>query len=242
MAGGSGARLLRSRNGYTAVLSCRACRGGERERRQGGGGGGATAAVGAGVSGAVGAGDGGANDDAQMAAIAAVGALPTCRQSAPARYEFRGGIEAYCSAAARALRRPATDAAASGGEASSGGRFVCCEGGLALNAARVHSAAQAAGLRVLEQLDVVGREGKRPLFGVYVMCHADDRSDLRGATSAGAAAAAAATATTAVPASGGAAPPVPLTVKQLVVRTLAGPRTAEYCALMRDMGMPHGEK
>ena len=32
------------------------------------------------------------------AALPAVGSLPACRQSAPARFEFRGGIEAYCEA------------------------------------------------------------------------------------------------------------------------------------------------
>jgi len=210
-------------------------------KSQSSGGGGAAAAAAApdapsaAAPAAAGGGDattGGGGSNASMVAIAAMGALPTCRQSAPARYEFRGGIEAYCAAASRALRRPTAPAGVGDGCARSGGRFVVCEGYLAGNAARVADAAQTSGLRVLEQLSVMGREGKRPLFAVYTMCHADDPSDLRGWPSpaadpagSGGGASAAARATT---------------IKSIVVRTHDGPRTPEYCALMQDMGMPHG--
>jgi tRNA1Val (adenine37-N6)-methyltransferase len=145
-------------------------------------------------------------------AIGAIGALPTCRQSAPARYEFRGGIEAYCTAARAALRRPEAGAGKDGGGGGSGGRFVVCEGYLEGNRARVEHAAAASGLRVLERTDVVGREGKSPLFAVYVMCHADDSEQ----------------------------PAADLGTRKLVVRQLSGERTDEYCELMAEMGMPCG--
>mmetsp|Transcript_26276 Transcript_26276/g.105159 ORF Transcript_26276/g.105159 Transcript_26276/m.105159 type:complete len:389 (-) Transcript_26276:1449-2615(-) len=91
------------------------------------------------------------------------GALPRCEQSAGARYEFRGGIEIYCAAAARLLRAWPRQA-----------RFVCCEGGLDVNARRVDAAASAAGLRVLERRMVSGKIGKPALFGVWTMALDDD--------------------------------------------------------------------
>ena len=133
------------------------------------------------------------------AALAAVGALPTCMQSAPARFEFRGGIEAYCEAASHALA-PSPHA-----------RFVVCEGWLQGNRARVTGAAAACGLHILERLDVVGREGKAPLFAVYVMCHAHAVGEV-GSTG--------------------------VKERTIVVRGLDGERTAEYRELMLDMGMP----
>ena len=139
---------------------------------------------------------------AASVAIGAIGALPTCQQSAPARYEFRGGIEAYCAAASLALRRPSATAG--------GGRFVVCEGFLEGNRARVNQAAAAAGLRILEQTDVIGREGKSPLFAVYVMSHDDDAQPS---------------------AAGG---------RTLIVREHGGGRTEEYKQLMSEMGMPCG--
>jgi len=87
------------------------------------------------------------------------GALPSCEQSAGARYEFRGGIEEYCLAAAAIIRRTR----------SRNARFVCCEGGLDYNRHRVDSAAHQAGLRILNRQFVIGREGKPPLFGVWTM-------------------------------------------------------------------------
>lgn len=85
------------------------------------------------------------------------GALPKCEQSAGARYEFRGGIEVYCEAAARILRQHPEKS-----------RFVCCEGGLHLNLERVFQAARAHDLRILKQFLVFGKHGKPPLFGVWV--------------------------------------------------------------------------
>ena len=155
----------------------------------------------------------GQNAPTTPVAIGAIGALPTCRQSAPARYEFRGGIEAYCEAAVRALRRPEAQDNVGQAADATGGRFVVCEGFLEGNRARVHTAAAASGLRVLEQMDVIGREGKEPLFATYVMCHAHDSAQ---------------------------AEPDVDTAKTLVVRDSNGDRTAAYCALMTEMGMPCG--
>ncbi len=71
----------------------------------------------------------------------------------PCRFEVRGGIEAYALAAARWL-----------GEE---GRFVVCTA--ALERERVVAAAKAAGLHVIEHVDVVPREGKDVLVMVDVM-------------------------------------------------------------------------
>ncbi len=71
----------------------------------------------------------------------------------PCRFEARGGIEEYALAAARWLTPE--------------GRFVVCTA--ALEADRVVNAAKAAGLHVIEHLDVVPRAGKDVLVMVDVM-------------------------------------------------------------------------
>ena len=86
-------------------------------------------------------------------AIIREGGMPTCKESAPARCEFRGGIEAYCKAASVAL--------------SSGGVFTVCENWM--NHGRVLTAASASRLTIFRMQRVVGREGKPPLFCVYSM-------------------------------------------------------------------------
>jgi tRNA1(Val) A37 N6-methylase TrmN6 len=78
-------------------------------------------------------------------------------QKAACNLEQRGGIEAYCEAAAVAL---APD-----------GAFVACE--QAAQTARVEAAARAAGLGVTHTLPVVPRAGKAPLFAVHVMRRTD---------------------------------------------------------------------
>ncbi len=78
-------------------------------------------------------------------------------QRGPCRFETRGGIEAYCAAAARLLVSPKDDRA--------GGRFVVCEDSRQIP--RVEAAAKAAGLAVLRRVDVVPRAGKMPLFSVF---------------------------------------------------------------------------
>jgi len=74
-------------------------------------------------------------------------------QKGPCNFEHRGGIEAYCAAAARAL--------------GPGGVFIVCE--QASQNARVHAAAAAADLGVASSLPVVPRAGKHPLFAVHVL-------------------------------------------------------------------------
>jgi len=74
-------------------------------------------------------------------------------QRAPCRFEHRGGIEAYCLAAAPMLAR--------------GAPFVACE---AWNQReRVQPAAEAAGLRLVRWQEIVPREGKEPLLCIFAM-------------------------------------------------------------------------
>ena len=73
--------------------------------------------------------------------------------AAACRFETRGGIEDYALAAARWL--------------TPGGRFVVCTA--ALEAGRVVNAAREAGLKIIEHVDVVPREGKDVLVMVDVM-------------------------------------------------------------------------
>lgn len=81
------------------------------------------------------------------------GGMPTSIQSAPARCEFRGGVEAYLAAAASVL--------------SPEGHLVVCVNWL--NNQRVYDGAAQAGLQVITALPVRGKEGKpSPLFMVYV--------------------------------------------------------------------------
>ena len=92
----------------------------------------------------------------QMRRTAEYGGMPTCLQSAPARYEFRGGIEVYCKAAAFCLKDT--------------GRFVVCEGELNMNAKRVVEAARAHNLIIVSRLNIYGIKGRpHPLFAVYEM-------------------------------------------------------------------------
>lgn len=93
-----------------------------------------------------------------------LGGLPSCEQSAPARYEFRGGVEAYCAAARPRLR-------------SRESRFVVCEGLLGENHSRVINGARENGLEVLRKVAVHGRDDKPVLFAVYVMRLAEPDAD-----------------------------------------------------------------
>lgn len=87
-------------------------------------------------------------------AIINQGGMPTSIQSAPARCEFRGGIEAYCDVAATLL--------------SEDGIFVVCENWL--NIRRVYSCVISIGLEIQSVLPVKGKEGRKEnLFGVFVM-------------------------------------------------------------------------
>ena len=100
-------------------------------------------------------------DKVVTSAVINQGGMPTAKQSAPARCEFRGGIEAYCEAASRVLR-PRT------------GKFVVCENWI--NRDRAVAAAEKCGLSILSQVEVKGREGRDTLFCVYVMKRMDGQS------------------------------------------------------------------
>jgi tRNA1Val (adenine37-N6)-methyltransferase len=84
-------------------------------------------------------------------------------QRGPCRFEHRGGIEAYCLAAAPML--------------APGAPFVACE---AWNQReRVEPAAEAAGLRLVRWREIVPREGKEPLLCIFAMRAAAHAEPLR---------------------------------------------------------------
>ena len=89
-----------------------------------------------------------------VAAVIRQGGMPASIQSAPARCEFRGGIEAYCETAARVLH-------------PTHGRFVVCNN--YINHERSLKAATDAGMQVVRMLLVEGCRGRGTLFVVYVM-------------------------------------------------------------------------
>lgn len=74
-------------------------------------------------------------------------------QKGPCCFETRGGIEAYCDAAAHVL--------------ADHGVFVVCEGFSARS--RVPHAARNSGLALHRRLEVIPKAGKLPLFDVFVM-------------------------------------------------------------------------
>jgi tRNA1(Val) A37 N6-methylase TrmN6 len=77
-------------------------------------------------------------------------------QKGPCNFQHRGGLDAYCVAAARVLA-PA-------------GTFVVCDQAAA--GRRVHAAAATVNLAVTHRMDVVPRTGKSPLFTVFCIRHA----------------------------------------------------------------------
>ena len=96
--------------------------------------------------------------DEITSAVIEQGGMPTSMQSAPARCEFRGGIEAYCLTASSMLAQ--------------NGRFVVCENWL--NDKRVWNGAKEAGLAIEDVQPVRGSVKKEHnLFAVYVMKKAD---------------------------------------------------------------------
>jgi len=81
------------------------------------------------------------------------GTLPPDSQKAHARFELRGGVEAYVAAAARVL--------------APGGTFVVCAG--ARGDERVHGAAREHGLYVNERLAAIPSPIKGVLFSVWIL-------------------------------------------------------------------------
>lgn len=94
------------------------------------------------------------------------GSISDKEQCGPCRFEFRGGIEDYCLAAARLMRPD--------------GRFVVCHSGA--QAPRVEAAALGAKLTILARKDVIPREGRDPLLAVYLMAHHDDTAPTEDGT------------------------------------------------------------
>ena len=93
-------------------------------------------------------------DEVITSAVIEQGGMPSSMQSAPARCEFRGGIEAYCHTASALL--------------AMWGRFVVCENWL--NNDRVWAGAKEAGLAIECVYPVRGGVKKEHnLFAVYVM-------------------------------------------------------------------------
>jgi tRNA1Val (adenine37-N6)-methyltransferase len=93
-----------------------------------------------------------------------VGAGPESErvQRAPCRFEHRGGIEAYCAAAAPRL--------------AYGAPFVACQ---AWNQReRVEPGALAAGLRLVRWREIIPRAGKEPLLCVFAMRRAEEAEPL----------------------------------------------------------------
>lgn len=135
-------------------------------------------------------------------------------------YEFFGGVEEYCTAAAPLLS-PDT------------GLFVVCAAGTAAD--RVERGAADAGLTPVARLDVVPREGKPPLFSVYAMARAGSgaaRGALEAARELGSAGIR--------PAGEGgrsAGDGAPLH-EEITVRRRDGQRTPAYAALLSAMGKP----
>jgi tRNA1Val (adenine37-N6)-methyltransferase len=78
-------------------------------------------------------------------------------QRGPCRFEHRGGIEAYCMAAAPRL--------------APGAPFVACEAWTQRE--RVEPAARAAGLSLVRWREIVPRAGKEPLLCIFAMRHAE---------------------------------------------------------------------
>jgi len=88
-----------------------------------------------------------------------VGAGPESEhvQRGPCRFEHRGGIEAYCAAAAPRL--------------APGAPFVACEAWTQRE--RVEPAALAAGLRLVRWREIIPRAGKEPLLCIFAMRQAE---------------------------------------------------------------------
>ncbi len=87
----------------------------------------------------------------------AAGTVSDRPQKGPCRFELRGGLEAYCQAAARLL--------------AADGRFVLCVSQLA--PARVEAVAAELDFCLYHRLDVIGRVGKDPLIHVYTLGYGD---------------------------------------------------------------------
>lgn len=92
----------------------------------------------------------------ELETFSGFGGLPTCKQSAPARYEFRGGVEDYCFAAKSLMNENSL--------------FIVCQGVTPKeNERRVVTGAATSGLKIIDQFNFKGNINKPVLFSVYCM-------------------------------------------------------------------------
>mmetsp|Transcript_12861 Transcript_12861/g.19338 ORF Transcript_12861/g.19338 Transcript_12861/m.19338 type:complete len:446 (-) Transcript_12861:147-1484(-) len=110
---------------------------------------------------------------------------PGCKETAACLFEVRGGVEEYCAAAARHLRRPPTSsndmkvlpaASIPGEDTPHAGKFLPSMFFMvntALASSRVYQGCAAAELSVVKRLDVIPRAGKPPLFCVFAIVSND---------------------------------------------------------------------
>ena len=122
------------------------------------------------------------------------GGMPACTESAGCLFELRGGVEVYAQAAS-ALLKPET------------GYFVVVNTALARD--RTFRALKDSGLRVRRTVDAIPKEGKPPLFVVFV-AHKERNPP---------------TSTT------------PIT-ESITIRDSEGNRTESYKSLLRHLGKP----
>ena len=93
---------------------------------------------------------------------------PACHETSGCLFELKGGVEEYCKAASRYLRRPKNKSLGDK-EVACGERpsiFALCN--TAMASARVYSGCHAAGLSVVKRIDIVPKVGKAPLFNVFI--------------------------------------------------------------------------
>jgi len=145
-------------------------------------------------------------------------ALPADEEASRCLFEYRGGIEAYAVAAARLLH-------------PDHGVFVVCESALAID--RGYTAAALAGLRVAARLDCVSKEGKEPLFVVFVMVTPKPSGAAAVEAAGGETGAAPAAAT-------GAAAPAAVASSSPLPPAAAAAVTVSLPALRSDAFTPHG--
>jgi hypothetical protein len=123
------------------------------------------------------------------------GVLPTCTESSGCLFEMKGGVEVYCHFASKLLRRPKISDINSAGNIDIQGAhvnsvnnndtsptmsiscnssrentpsiFVMCNTSLA--SSRVYLGCWENNLSIIKRVDVIPREGKPPLFTVFVI-------------------------------------------------------------------------
>lgn len=89
------------------------------------------------------------------------GAAPANIESTGCLFELRGGVEDYCLAASKQLRRPTSS------KTENPSFFVMCN--TSLTSARVYASCHNCNMSIIKRLDVIPKEGKPVLFCVFVI-------------------------------------------------------------------------